>query len=80
MVHQEFHEPLGGEFRRTFEEQNLGLPMQTALEKLGQRMPLIDVQFFIAAVLLQKRTGDNLAEILDKLAGLIRLSNLGDSA
>ena len=72
MVHQEFDEPLGGEFRRTFEEQNLGLPMATALEKLGQRMPLIDVQFFVAAVLLQKRTGGNLAEILDKLAALIR--------
>ena len=72
MVRQEFDEPLGGEFRRTFEEQNLGLPMQTALEKLGARMPLIDVRFFIAAVLLQKRTGGNLAEILDNLAGLIR--------
>ena len=72
MVRQEFDEPLGGEFRRTFEEQNLGLPMQTALEKLGARMPLLDVRFFIAAVLLQKRTGGNLAEILDKLAGLIR--------
>ncbi len=72
MVHQEFPDPLGGEFRRTFEEQNLGLPMQTALENLGARMPLIDVQFFIAAVLLQKRTGGNLAEILDGLAGLIR--------
>ncbi len=72
MVHQEFPNPLGGEFRRTFEEQNLGLPMQTALEKFGERMPLMDVRFFIAAVLLQKRTGGNLAEILDKLAGLIR--------
>ncbi len=72
MVHQEFADPLAAEFRRTFEEQNLGLAMQTALERLGARMPLIDVQFFIAAVLLQKRTGGNLAEILDKLAGLIR--------
>lgn len=72
MVHQEFPDPLGSEFRRTFEEQNLGMPMQTALERLGARMPLIDVQFFIAAVLLQKRTGGNLAEILDMLAALIR--------
>ena len=72
MIYKEFANPLGGEFRRTFEEQNLGLPMDTALEKLGQRLPLIDVQFFVAAVLLQKRTGGNLAEILDKLANLIR--------
>ena len=72
MLYKEFPNPLGGEFRRTFEEQNLGLPMDTALEKLGQRLPLIDVQFFVAAVLLQKRTGGNLAEILDKLANLIR--------
>ena len=72
MVHQEFDDPLGGEFRRTFEEQNLGLPVDTALAKLGVRLPLMDVQFFLAAVLLQKRTGGNLAEILDSLASLIR--------
>jgi tight adherence protein B len=72
MLHQEFSDPLGGEFRRTFDEQNLGLPLDLALEKLGKRVPLIDVQFFVSAVLLQKRTGGNLAEILDKLAGLIR--------
>ena len=72
MLHKEFAEPLGGEFRRTFEEQNLGLPLDTALEKLARRMPLLDVQFFVAAVILQKRTGGNLAEILDKLAVLIR--------
>lgn len=72
MLHQEFPEPLGGEFKRTFDEQNLGLPMDVALEKLGRRVKMIDVQFFVSAVLLQKRTGGNLAEILDKLAGLIR--------
>ncbi len=72
MVHQEFDDPLGAEFRRTFEEQNLGLPVDTALQKLSVRLPLMDVQFFVAAVLLQKRTGGNLAEILDKLASLIR--------
>lgn len=72
MLHKEFSEPLSGEFRRAFEEQNLGLPIDTALEKLGQRMPLMDVQFFVAAVVLQKRTGGNLAEILENLAVLIR--------
>ena len=72
MVHQEFADPLSGEFRRTSEEQNLGLPVDVALAKLSIRLPLMDVQFFVAAVLLQKRTGGNLAEILDKLASLIR--------
>ena len=72
MLHHDFAEPLGGEFRRVFEEQNLGLPIDTALEKLGRRMPLMDLKFFIAAVMLQKRTGGNLAEILENLATLIR--------
>jgi len=72
MLHREFQEPLAGEFRRAFDEQNLGLPLEIALEKLAQRIPSIDVHFFVSAVTLQKRTGGNLAEILDKLAYLIR--------
>lgn len=72
MIHREFQEPLAGEFRRTFEEHNLGLPLDTALQKFAQRVPSLDVHFFVSAVLLQKRTGGNLAEILDKLAYLIR--------
>jgi tight adherence protein B len=72
MLHKEFPEPIAGEFKRTFEEQNLGLPLDVALEKLGKRVPLIDVHFFVSAVLLQKRTGGNLAELLDNLAYLIR--------
>lgn len=72
MIHREFEEPLAGEMRRTFEEHNLGLPLDQALLKLAQRVPSLDVHFFVSAVLLQKRTGGNLAEILDKLAYLIR--------
>lgn len=72
MLHREFQEPLAGEFRRTFEEHNLGLPLEVALEKLAKRVPSIDVHFFVSAVMLQKRTGGNLAEILDKLAYIIR--------
>ncbi len=72
MVHKEFGEPLAGEFRRTFEEQNLGQPLDIVLKKLGHRIPSLDVQFFVSAVLLQKRTGGNLAELLDKLAQIIR--------
>ena len=62
MVHREFSEPLAGEFRRAFEEQNLGQPLEIVLRKLAQRVPSMDVQFFVSAVLLQKRTGGNLAE------------------
>jgi tight adherence protein B len=72
MIHREFPEPISGEFRRTFEEANLGLPIEIALEKLAQRIPSLDVHFFVSAVMLQKRTGGNLAEILDKLAYVIR--------
>src|ERR1700722_1851681 len=72
MIHREFQEPLAGEFPRTFEEHNLGLPLDVALQKLAKRVPSLDVHFFVSAVLLQKRTGGNLAEILDKLAYVIR--------
>ncbi|MGA3187461.1 MAG: type II secretion system F family protein [Bryobacteraceae bacterium] len=72
MIHREFQEPIAGEFRRTFEEHNLGLPIEIALQKLATRVPSLDVHFFVSAVLLQKRTGGNLAEILDKLAYVIR--------
>ena len=72
MLHKEFRAPLGTEFRRTFDEQNLGLPMEIALERLGTRVPLLDVRFFVSAVMLQKRTGGNLAALLENLAYLIR--------
>jgi tight adherence protein B len=72
MIHREFPEPVASEFRRTFEEHNLGLPIETALQKLAKRVPSLDVHFFVSAVMLQKRTGGNLAEILDKLAYVIR--------
>jgi tight adherence protein B len=72
MLHHEFDQPLAGEFRRVFEEQNLGMPLDTALSRLGGRVHLVDVQFFVTAVVLQRRTGGNLTEILDTLAEVIR--------
>jgi tight adherence protein B len=72
MVYKEYSDPLAAEFRRTFEEQNLGQPLEIVLRKLSRRMPSLDTQFFVSAVLLQKRTGGNLAELLDKLADIIR--------
>jgi len=72
MISKESPEPLAGEFRTTFEEQNFGLPLRDALLNLTERVPIIDVRFFVTALLIQKETGGNLAEILDGLARVIR--------
>jgi tight adherence protein B len=72
MISKESPEPIAGEFRKTFEEQNFGLPLRDSLLNLAERVPLIDVRFFVTALLIQKDTGGNLAEILDNLARLIR--------
>lgn len=72
MVANETGEPVAGEFRTTFEEQNFGLPLRDALLNLAQRVPLVDVRFFVTALLVQKETGGNLAELLDELARVIR--------
>jgi tight adherence protein B len=72
MISKECAEPLSGEFRTTFEEQNFGLPLRDALLNLSERVPLIDVRFFVTALLIQKETGGNLAEILDGLSRVIR--------
>jgi tight adherence protein B len=72
MVSKESAEPVSGEFRATFEEQNFGLPLRDALLNLAERVPLMDVRFFVTALLVQKETGGNLAELLDELSRLIR--------
>src|SRR5215813_3963781 len=72
MISKECPEPLAGEFRTAFEEQNFGLPLRDALLNLTERIPIIDVQFFVTALLIQKETGGNLAEILDGLSRVIR--------
>lgn len=72
MIAKECGEPLAGEFRTAFEEQNFGLPLRDALLNLSERVPRIDVRFFVTALLIQKETGGNLAEILDGLSRVIR--------
>jgi tight adherence protein B len=72
MVADELGEPVGPEFRKAFEEQNFGLSMKESLNNLADRMPLIDVRFFVTAVLIQRETGGNLSEILDNLANVVR--------
>ena len=72
MVADEMSEPVGPEFRKTFDEQNFGLPLKDALENLTLRVPLLDMRFFATAVLIQRETGGNLSEILENLAHVVR--------
>ncbi|MGH9601778.1 MAG: type II secretion system F family protein [Terriglobales bacterium] len=72
LIGNELGEPVAGEFRKMFEEQKFGLPVRDALLNLAERVPLIDAKFFVTSVMLQRETGGNLAEILDKLSYVIR--------
>jgi tight adherence protein B len=72
MIANEVAEPVAGEFRQLYEEQKFGLPVRDALVNLADRIPLVDVKFFVTAVMLQRETGGNLAEILDNLSYVIR--------
>jgi tight adherence protein B len=72
MIANEVSEPVAGEFRQLYEEQKFGLPVRDALINLADRIPLVDIKFFVTAVMLQRETGGNLAEILDNLSYVIR--------
>ena len=72
MVSTEMPEPIATEFRKAYEEQNLGLSVKLALENLTQRIPLLDLKMCVVAVLIQRETGGNLAEILEKVSYTIR--------
>jgi tight adherence protein B len=72
MVADELPDPIGGEFKKTFDQQNYGLPLRDALNQMPDRIPLMDVHFFVTAVLIQRDTGGNLSEILDNLARVVR--------
>jgi tight adherence protein B len=72
MVASELKEPVGPEFKKTFDQQNFGIPLRDALNELAQRINILDVRFFVTAVLIQRESGGNLAEILDNLAHVVR--------
>jgi len=72
IVGQEMAEPIAGEFRKTYEEQRLGLQFREALINLSTRVPSQDVRFFVTALIIQDETGGNLAEILGNLSATIR--------
>ena len=71
-VAQDCHEPISGEIRKCFEEQNYGVDLRTALVNLTERAPIQDFRIFAAAVLIQKESGGNLAEVLENVAQTTR--------
>jgi len=72
LVGEEMEAPLAVEFARCFEEQKFGIPLDEAIEEMAQRVPNMDLRFFATAVILQRQTGGDLSEILDKIGHLIR--------
>jgi tight adherence protein B len=72
MVSTEMPAPIGREFGRVFEEQNLGIALDESLRAMTDRIPNLDLKFFVTALILQRQTGGDLAEILDKIGELIR--------
>ncbi len=72
IVSSEMSAPLGVEFGRVFEEQNLGISMDESLDNMVRRVPNMDLKFFCTAIMLQRQTGGDLSEILDKIGSLIR--------
>ena len=72
MVGREVAAPVGPEFRKCFEQQNFGLPFRESMEDLARRVPVADLQFLVTAILVQKESGGNLAEVLDKAGHVIR--------
>jgi len=72
MVAEESPEPVASEFRRTYEENSFGLPFREAILHLAQRVPLPDVRFLVMAVVVQRETGGNLADVLEKTTYVMR--------
>lgn len=72
LVGNQMSEPLGPEFARSFEQQNLGVTISDSLKDMTERVPNLDLRFFATAVILQRQTGGDLAEILDKISQLTR--------
>jgi tight adherence protein B len=72
MVATEMPAPVGQEFRLLHDRQNYGMSLPDALKTFAERIPILDARFFVTAVLIQRESGGNLAEVLDNLAGVIR--------
>jgi tight adherence protein B len=72
VVAEEMPQPIADEFNRVYEEQNLGIPIEDALKNMSDRVPNLDLRFFVTSVVVQRQTGGDLSEILDKIGYVIR--------
>ena len=72
VVGEEMPDPIASEFGRVFEEQNLGIPIEESMKSMCERVPNMDLKFFVTAVGIQRTTGGDLAEILDKIGYVVR--------
>src|SRR5262245_10627836 len=72
VVAEEMPSPISKEFGRVYEEQNLGIPLEEALKGMCDRVPNLDLRFFVTSVAIQRQTGGDLAEILDRIGHVIR--------
>ncbi len=72
LLGDEFAAPAGEEFAKCYEHQNLGVSWEICLDHLSRRVPLPDVRFFVTAMIIQRETGGDVAELLDKIARLVR--------
>jgi len=72
LVASEMKDPIAREFGKVYEAQNLGIPLEESLDEMTERVPNLDLRFFSTAVILQRQTGGDLAEILDKIGELVR--------
>jgi tight adherence protein B len=72
VVAEEMPSPIADEFGRVYDEQNLGIPVEEAMRSLSERIPNLDLRFFVTSVAIQRQTGGDLAEILDKIGHVIR--------
>jgi tight adherence protein B len=72
VVAEEMPSPIADEFGRVFEEQNLGIPIEDSMKAMCERVPNLDLRFFVTSVGIQRQTGGDLAEILDKIGYVIR--------
>ena len=72
VVAEEMPAPISKEFGRVYEEQNLGIPLEEALKSMCDRVPNLDLRFFVTSVAIQRQTGGDLAEILDRIGHVIR--------
>jgi tight adherence protein B len=71
-VSEEMPHPIAKEFGRVYEEQNLGIPLEEAMQNMCDRVPNLDLRFFVTSVAIQRQTGGDMAEILDKIGYVIR--------